>query len=186
MATSPAGELREFQEKPEQPSPIPADPSNAYASMGNYLFNPRVLVELLEEANRNGASDFGHHIMPLLPRRHRAWAYDFSSNKIPGVRACEEHGYWRDVGTIEAYRAAQCDVLGSLPRFDLANPEWPIRRGVYRLPETAQRAKPASAAARLAGHQRFDPLRARGISRGADLTAMPAGVHAPGPGKREA
>jgi len=73
-----------------------------------------------------------------------------------------------------------------LPRFDLANTEWPIRRGVYRLPETAQRAKPASAAARLAGHQRFDPLRARGISRGADLTAMPAGVHAPSPGKREA
>ena len=187
MATSPAGELREFQEKPEQPSPIPADPTHAYASMGNYLFNPRVLVELLEEANRNGASDFGHHILPLLPSRHHAWAYDFASNRIPGMRTCEEHGYWRDVGTIEAYRAAQCDVLGPLPRFDLANPEWPIRRGIYRLPETARHAKPASTVARLAGSQRLAPFRARArIARGADGQLMPAGDQAPYPEKREA
>ena len=76
--------------------------------------------------------------MPLLPRRKRAWAYDFADNEVPGVHPYEERGYWRDIGTIEAYRAAQRDVLGPSPRFDLANPEWPIRRGNYRLPETAR------------------------------------------------
>jgi glucose-1-phosphate adenylyltransferase len=144
MATDPAGELREFQEKPEQPSPIPTDPSHAYASMGNYLFDPRVLAELLEEATRLGATDFGHHIMPLLPRGHRTWAYDFASNKIPGVHPYEERGYWRDIGTIEAYQAAQRDVLGTLPRFDLVNSEWPIRRASYRLRKTTQHANPES------------------------------------------
>jgi ADP-glucose pyrophosphorylase len=106
--------------------------------MGNYLFNPGVLVELLEDAQRAGATDFGRHIMPLLPWRKSAWAYDFADNKIPGVHSYEEHGYWRDIGTIEAYRAAQRDVLGPSPRFDLANPEWPIRANGYCLPESAR------------------------------------------------
>jgi glucose-1-phosphate adenylyltransferase len=144
MATNAAGELLEFQEKPAWPSPIPADPAHAYASMGNYLFNPRVLVELLEEASRHSATDFGQHIMPFLPRCRRAWAYDFASNEVPGVHPYEERGYWRDIGTIEAYRAAQRDVLGPLPRFDLANPQWPIRRGAYGLPETAHHATPVA------------------------------------------
>jgi len=133
MAVGPAGELHEFLEKPGRPAPIPTDPLRAYASMGNYLFNPQVLVELLEEANRQGNTDFGHDIMPLLPRRRRAWAYDFASNTVPGVQPFEERGYWRDIGTVEAYRAAQCDVLGPLPRFSLVNAEWPIRGDAYRV-----------------------------------------------------
>ena len=112
--------------------------------MGNYLFNPRVLVELLEEANRHGATDFGHHIMPLLPRRHAHGPTTLRATRYPGVHPYEERGYWRDIGTIEAYRAAQRDVLGPLPRFDLANPEWPIRRGAYGLPETAHHATSAA------------------------------------------
>ena len=133
MATGPAGELREFLEKPERPGPIPGDPNCAYASMGNYLFNPRVLAELLEECNRNGDTDFGHHIMPLLPRRRRVWAYDFAGNKVPGVQPYEERGYWRDIGTVDAYKAAQNDVLGPLPCFSLVNAEWPIRGNAYRV-----------------------------------------------------
>lgn len=133
IAVGPAGELHEFQEKPEHPTPIPSDPDRAYASMGNYLFNPGVLMELLEEANRHGDTDFGRHIMPLLPRRRRAWAYDFESNTVPGVQPHEERGYWRDIGTVDAYRAAQRDILGPLPRFSLVNAEWPIRGDVYRV-----------------------------------------------------
>lgn len=129
MATGAADELRDFREKPERPRPIPADPRRAYASMGNYLFNAPVLVELLEAANRRGDADFGHHIMPYLAHSHRAFAYDFSGNEVPGVRPHEERGYWRDIGTIEAYKAAQKDTLGALPRFDLVNPHWPIRGG---------------------------------------------------------
>jgi glucose-1-phosphate adenylyltransferase len=147
MAAGPAGELHEFQEKPEQPAPIPGDPNRAYASMGNYLFDPSVLVELLEEANRNGDTDFGCHIMPLLPRRRRAWAYDFAGNTIPGVQPYEERGYWRDIGTVDAYRAAQRDVLGPLPRFNLVNPKWPICGDAYR----ARRSMVPSGVMDLAG-----------------------------------
>ena len=127
MAVGPGGELREFQEKPTHPVPMPSDPNRAYASMGNYLFNPRTLITLLEEAQLRGDTDFGHHIMPLLPRRGRSWVYDFSHNTIPGTQPYEEPDYWRDIGTLAAFRAAQRDVLGPLPRFSLVNPAWPIR-----------------------------------------------------------
>lgn len=130
IAASPAGELREFWEKPEQPAPIPAAPDYSYASMGNYLFEPRALVDLLEEANQRGDTDFGHHIMPTLPRRRRAFVYDFARNEVPGVQPYEERGYWRDIGTLDAYRAAQHDVVGPSPRFSLDNPQWPIRATV--------------------------------------------------------
>jgi glucose-1-phosphate adenylyltransferase len=133
MATGSAGELRDFKEKPERPAPTATDPGHAYASMGNYLFNPRVLRELLEQANRRGDTDFGHHILPRLPHSNRAFAYDFASNRIPGVRPYEERGYWRDIGTVNAYRAAQRDVLGPLPRFNLVNPMWPIRGDAHLL-----------------------------------------------------
>jgi glucose-1-phosphate adenylyltransferase len=176
MATNAAGELLEFQEKPAHPAPIPTDPAHAYASMGNYLFDPQVLVELLEEANRHGATDFGHHIMPFLPRCRRAWAYDFASNEVPGVRAYEERGYWRDIGTIEAYRAAQRDVLGPLPRFDLVNPDWPIRRGAYGLSQTVRQTTPASNPAGLAGRWQRDSLGTpAGIAHAADASARRAG-----------
>ncbi len=126
------GSVREFQEKPERPKPMPTDPGRAYASMGNYLFRRRVLVELLEDANRRGDTDFGRHILPRLLNSHRALAYDFTGNKVPGVQPYEERGYWRDIGTLDAYKGAQRDVLGPLPRFSLVNPKWPIR-GDYRM-----------------------------------------------------
>ena len=134
MAAGPDGELRDFQEKPDRPVPIPTDPACAYASMGNYLFNPRVLLELLDHANRRGETDFGRHILPRLPHSHRVFAYDFAGNKVPGVQPQEERGYWRDIGTLDAYRAAQRDVLGPLPRFNLVNPKWPIRGDAHRMP----------------------------------------------------
>ena len=132
IAAGSNGELHEFQEKPERPAAIPDDSGRAYVSMGNYLFKPQVLAELLEECKRSGGMDFGHDVMPLLPRRGGAWAYDFASNRVPGLTPHEERGYWRDIGTIDAYQAAQHDVLGPLPRFNLVNPEWPIRGGVAR------------------------------------------------------
>ena len=106
MATGSDGKLRDFQEKPERPAPTATDPGRAYASMGNYLFNPRVLRELLEQANRGGDTDFGHHIMPRLPHSHRVFAYDFASNRIPGMRHHEERGYWRDIGIVP--RSGMC------------------------------------------------------------------------------
>ena len=90
--------------------------------MGNYLFDPRVLAQLLEEAHQRGDVDFGRDIMPRLPGRCRALAYDFASNTVPGIQPYEERAYWRDVGTVESFRAAQRDVAGPFPRFSLANP----------------------------------------------------------------
>lgn len=132
IVTSPDGRVTDFQEKPERPTPIPTDPGRAYASMGNYLFNPRVLVELLEQAHRHCETDFGRHVLPRARCSHRAFAYDFTSNHVPGVLPHEERGYWRDVGNIETYMAARQDVSGLKPRFSLVNHEWPICARSYR------------------------------------------------------
>jgi glucose-1-phosphate adenylyltransferase len=134
MATDPIGKLLDFREKPQRPAPMPIDPSRSYASMGNYLFDPEILAELLEQANRRGDTDFGHHILPRLPHNYRAFAYDFWSNRVPGVRRHEERGYWRDIGTVDAYHAARQDVLGPAPRFNLVNSQWPIRGDPRRVP----------------------------------------------------
>lgn len=131
LVTGRAGQVLAFEEKSECPTPLPTDPSRAYASMGNYLFTPQALVEALQAADLRGETDFGRHILPRLTATHRVFAYDFMSNRVPGLNLFEERGYWRDVGTVEWYRAAQRDVLGPLPRLRLANPEWPIRSDGY-------------------------------------------------------
>jgi glucose-1-phosphate adenylyltransferase len=118
-----------FQEKPDSPMPMPGDPRRAYASMGNYLFRPEVLRAALRDVARRDEHDFGRHVLPRLIGNHRVYAYDFPRNAVPGVKAYEEPGYWRDVGTVEAYVAAHWDLLGPQPRFCLDNPAWPIYSG---------------------------------------------------------
>jgi glucose-1-phosphate adenylyltransferase len=119
--------ILDFQEKPGRPASLPEDPNRAYASMGNYLFSTRFLVDALCRANRRGEMDFGRHVLPDASRSHRAFAYDFTGNRVPGVRSHEEPAYWRDVGTLEAYTEARRDTLGPQPRFRLENSLWPIR-----------------------------------------------------------
>lgn len=126
LVTDTDGSIREFQEKPERPVATPHDPARAHASMGNYLFAPDVLVNVLEAAQRRGAVDFGSDVMPGLTRRYRVLAYDFTRNEVPGLKPYEERGYWRDVGTIASLAAARNDVIGPHPRFDLWNRRWPI------------------------------------------------------------
>jgi len=137
MAVDSDARIRDFQEKPARPKPMPGDPKRAYASMGNYLFDPEALVSLLQSANRCGETDFGRHILPRALLEHRVLAYDFSRNRVPGLRSCEERAYWRDIGTVEAFRAAQRDVQGPLPRFSLTNPQWPIRPDPSGSPQTS-------------------------------------------------
>lgn len=134
IATDPRGRILEFQEKPAQPSPMPHDPNRVLASMGNYLFNTQVLVEALREARRRGETDFGRHVLPRLMETHSLFAYDFASNRIPGIKPYEEPMYWRDVGNIDAYFEAHKDVLGLEPCFDLFNPQWPIYSSDYQGP----------------------------------------------------
>lgn len=129
VSTDADGRILKFLEKPRRPEPIPGDPARAYASMGNYLFKPQVLEDLLYEAVRRGETDFGVHIMPRLPASGvNVLAYDFATNESPGTKPYEDRTYWRDVGTLDALERARADVEGDFPRFDLRNPEWPIRR----------------------------------------------------------
>ncbi|MBA2484108.1 MAG: glucose-1-phosphate adenylyltransferase [Nitrosomonas sp.] len=128
------GRIRGFEEKPSQGKAIPSNPDYALASMGNYLFNTNVLLEVLEKAHEDGDTDFGHHVLPKLLDTHHLYAYDFTDNEIPGIKPYEEVGYWRDVGSLDAYFEAHKDVLGMQPRFDAFNPQWPIFSSHYQGP----------------------------------------------------
>lgn len=134
IAADHAGRVSEFQEKPANPAPMPSDPTRAYASMGNYLFDAKVLVQALKEANQRGEHDFGHNVLPKLKETHRLFAYDFATNKVPGTKPYEEQAYWRDVGTLDAYFEAHQDLLGLNPRFDMLNPQWRIFSSNYQGP----------------------------------------------------
>ncbi|HSF70019.1 MAG TPA: glucose-1-phosphate adenylyltransferase [Nitrospira sp.] len=121
------GRMIGFEEKPSAPKVMPGRPGFALSSMGNYLFKTKALVPLLQrDASRPGTHDFGRNIVPELLEEHRVYVYNLETNVIPGLRPYEERGYWRDVGTLEAYWQTNMDLLGENPLFDLRNAEWPI------------------------------------------------------------
>lgn len=128
------GRIRAFEEKPAHPTPMASDPTQAFASMGNYIFNTEVLTRALREAQAAGETDFGQHVLPRLLRTHRLFAYDFATNEIPGIQPWETRVYWRDVGNIDAYFEAHKDVLGAEPAFDMFNPQWPVYSSGYQGP----------------------------------------------------
>ncbi|UCD12734.1 MAG: glucose-1-phosphate adenylyltransferase [Nitrospinaceae bacterium] len=121
-----------FQEKPARPKPIPGRPGEAYASMGNYIFNANFLVKILyEDASRESSShDFGKDILPRIYKSSRVFAYDFRTNRIPGANA-NEVGFWKDVGTINSFWEANMDLRNIKPTFNLYNTQWPIRTAIY-------------------------------------------------------
>lgn len=123
-----------FQEKPEQPIPMPQDPTRCLASMGNYIFNSRDLIELLkQDAESDGDHDFGKNILPPLVAGKRLFAYNFHSNTIPG-RDESIIPYWRDVGTLKSYFDANMDLRLARPQLDLYNEKWPIFNYHFCLP----------------------------------------------------
>ncbi len=129
------GRILGFEEKPKSPNPMPSDPESAYSSMGNYLFRTETLLKVLAgKAGKPGARDFGADVLPSILGPHRVMAYDFMHNLVPGVEAYEEQGYWRDVGTIDAYWQAHMDLLGSAPKFALRNAAWPILGDTFDAP----------------------------------------------------
>jgi glucose-1-phosphate adenylyltransferase len=124
-----------FVEKPPHPTPLPNDPHYCLASMGNYLFSTKLLIELLKKGDHDGeqGNDFGRDVIPPLIGQQRVYAYDFRHNQIAG----ETDGqlpYWRDVGTLDAYYAASMDLRGTIPALNLYNPSWPIHTGASTLP----------------------------------------------------
>ncbi len=124
-----------YEEKPENPRPIPGRPDMALVSMGNYLFNTNVLCETLRKnAETRDKFDLAGDVMPILFQERRVFAYDFRNNKIPGTIKDEENIYWRDVGTIKAYYEANMDLITAMPSFNLYNWQWPLRTAVYATP----------------------------------------------------
>ena len=121
------GKIRTFLEKPAEPPPMPGDPTRAFASMGNYLFTAEALREVVTaDAEDEGSKhDLGGNIIPRLVAEGRAWVYDFGRHRIPGQSEAER-GYWRDVGSLDAYYAASMDLIATQPVFDLYNRRWPI------------------------------------------------------------
>lgn len=131
------GRITQFDEKPAHPKPIPGHPKSAYASMGNYIFNTDVLLQVLQKRFCDvPALDFGKHILPKILSDHRTFAYNFQSQTLPGAKSYEEQGYWRDVGTIESFWQTNMDLLGPKPKLDLSNPSWPISTTLNRVPPT--------------------------------------------------
>lgn len=130
-----SGRVLAFAEKPANPKEIPGRPGWALASMGNYLFTSQVLVdELTRDAEGESQHDFGRNILPEMVARGRpVYAYDFSQNQVPGATEAQR-GYWRDVGTIQAYWAAHMDLVEVVPSLDLYNMRWPIRSWTRPLP----------------------------------------------------
>ena len=124
-----------FQEKPKRPKPIPGREKEAFASMGNYLFNKDFLIDILykDAEDKNSSHDFGKDILPKIFETSRVYAYDFRRNRIPGISK-KEIGYWRDVGTIKAFWEANMDLRSVKPDFNLYNKKWPIRTASYGTP----------------------------------------------------
>jgi glucose-1-phosphate adenylyltransferase len=133
VETDTEGRIISFQEKPERdPITMPGDPTRCLASMGNYIFAPGPLADaLLDDAKAESHHDFGRNILPELVSTGRVFAYDFSQNRIPGVSDAGELGYWRDVGTIEAFYEATLDLKNVVPHLNLYNWEWPILSANY-------------------------------------------------------
>lgn len=124
-----------FQEKPENPTPLPNDKNMALASMGNYIFGAQDIVSLLkaDHADASSSHDFGKNIIPSLVPSGRLYAYNFYQNKIPGQKV-QEKPYWRDVGTLKAFFEANMDLRATTPHLDLYNPKWPIYNYHFSLP----------------------------------------------------
>lgn len=122
MTSDEDGRVKEFSEKPEKPVPMPGSDDTALASMGIYVFNTRFLFEqLIKDAdNRESSHDFGHDIIPSAIDKYRVFAYPFRDVQS-GRQA-----YWRDVGTVDAFWAANLELIGVIPELNLYDQDWPI------------------------------------------------------------
>jgi glucose-1-phosphate adenylyltransferase len=119
-----------FEEKPPSPKPVPGKPDTSLASMGIYVFETRALVKaLIEDARSDSVHDFGKNIIPaLVGEGERVFAYPFRDPADKG------RPYWRDIGTLDSYYAANTDLLAPTLAFDLYGREWPIRTHQVPLP----------------------------------------------------
>lgn len=122
------GRIRAFHEKPTEATGLPDDPSQVYASMGNYVFTTDALIDAVrsDAADEGSSHDMGGDIITSMVSRGEAAVHDFlHDNHVPGTTD-RDRGYWRDVGTIDAYFDAHMDLISVHPIFNLYNHDWPI------------------------------------------------------------
>jgi len=136
IGTAPDGRrIEAFLEKPADPPGLPDDPGSSYASMGNYVFRTDALLEAVKADAGDGDSvhDMGGNIIPSFVARGDAEVYDFADNDVPGSTE-RDRGYWRDVGTLDAYYDSHMDLVSVHPIFNLYNRRWPILTSAPALP----------------------------------------------------
>jgi glucose-1-phosphate adenylyltransferase len=119
--------IEAFREKPSDAVGLPDAPDQVYASMGNYVFSADALMDAVTQdaADEQSKHDVGGNLIPMLVERGEAQVYDFSENQVPGATV-RDRGYWRDVGTLDAFWEAHMDLISVDPVFNLYNLEWPI------------------------------------------------------------
>ncbi|HEX3615925.1 MAG TPA: glucose-1-phosphate adenylyltransferase [Solirubrobacteraceae bacterium] len=128
-------EISAFREKPRDATGLADAPDQVYASMGNYVFSTKTLLDALyrDAADERSVHDMGGSILPMLTEDDQVQVYDFDQNRVPGETA-RDHGYWRDVGTLDAYYDAHMDLISIHPVFNLYNSEWPLYTHTVQLP----------------------------------------------------
>ena len=127
------GRVTRFDEKPDEPEPMPGSTDTALASMGIYIFNTAFLYEqLIKDADSDYSThDFGHDIIPNLIEKYRVSSYPFRTSS-PQEQG--ENAYWRDVGTIDSFWEANLELIGVLPELNLYDDQWPIWTYQEQLP----------------------------------------------------
>ena len=122
--------ITDFNEKPDQPQPLPGRDDVALASMGIYVFNTGFLFEqLIKDADKPYSShDFGHDIIPSVIDKYRVFAYPFRDMETG------QQAYWRDVGTVDAYWQANQELIGVTPELNLYDEDWPVWTYQEQLP----------------------------------------------------
>lgn len=126
--------ITSFVEKPANPPTMPNNPNMSLASMGIYIFNANYLYQLLNDdiTNAGSSHDFGKDIIPRVVSEGRALAHPFSMSSVQTA-----HGgapYWRDVGTVDAFWAANLDLASNMPELNLYDLDWPIWTHQEQLP----------------------------------------------------
>ena len=119
-----------FEEKPAQPKPLPDDPKHCMASMGIYVFNTNFLFDQLcrDATDPQSSHDFGKNIIPSLIQTTLVRAFPFH-DKNTGRSL-----YWRDVGTLDAFYAANMDLVAVEPELNLYDKSWPLRTYMPQVP----------------------------------------------------
>ncbi len=110
------GRVLSIAEKPSEPGELREHRGHCLCSMGIYAFQTESLVRrVIEDAKTDSEHDFALNVLPEMVR------------KGDSVFAYRYDGYWRDIGTLDAYWDANMDLLRVQPPFNLYDPEWPIR-----------------------------------------------------------